>query len=315
MTRMLAWLAIPGVDCRGLRRLSIPSQAGNGGGRISPRPASRLLCDLLVLYSSLMIAGAGSRVSLAQSAVSIFGNAVAANAVEADYSAVSLGIKFYSTQPGTISGIRFYRGAKNSDGYVTRLYSAGGTLLAQATLATDSCAVPCWEQANFASPVSIASDTTYVASYYTSNGLYPDGYYGLTKGASNGPLIAPASSAVGGNGVYYYGKGFPKQTWEDSNYYVDVAFTPSMPALTLGFTPPNPSVASNAPAGTVVATITATWSNGTPFTGTLSFATPYSNDNATFAISGNNLIINPGGPGLSSDANTIQNVTIVARQQ
>jgi hypothetical protein len=90
---------------------------------------------------------------------------------KADHSAVTLGLKFCSTQPSTISDIRFYRGAKNSSGYVARLYSAGGTLLAQATLTTDSCAVPCWQQANFASPVSIAANTTYVASYYTSNAL------------------------------------------------------------------------------------------------------------------------------------------------
>jgi hypothetical protein len=254
--------------------------------------------------------------SSAQSAVDIFGSAVPANAAEADYSAVTLGLKFYSTQPGTISGIRFYRGAKNSSGYVARLYSAGGALLAQATLATDSCAVPCWEQANFASPVSIAANTTYVASYYTSNGRYPDGYYGLTKGASNGPLIAPASSAAGGNGVYYYGKGFPNQSWEDSNYFVDVVFTaaPQTRYLVLNFSPPNPSIPSTAPAGTVVTSVTASWSDGSAFIGTLSFGAPYSNDKATFAFSGNHVIVNPSGPGVSSDADTTQNITIVATQ-
>jgi hypothetical protein len=232
-----------------------------------------------ITLAALLILGLLAGRASAQS-ISLFTGQIPSNPVEADYSAVTLGLKFYSTQAGAISGIRFYRGAKNSSGYTARLYSAGGTLLAQAMLAADSCAVPCWEQADFASPVSIAANTTYVVSYYTSNGLYPDGYYGLTKGASSGPLIAPASSAVGGNGVYYYGKGFPNQTWDDSNYYVDVAFTPSTPALTLSFTPP-----SNAPAGTVVATIAAAWSNGTPFTGTLSFTRPYSNDNGAFAIS------------------------------
>jgi hypothetical protein len=316
MTRTVPWLPLLAAACRGLRRLPLPPQAWNGGGRTSHRSALRLLGNSFVLFFSLLIASSGSRMSLAQSAVSIFGSAVPANAVEADYMAVTLGLKFYSTQPGTISGIRFYRGAKNSDGYVARLYSAGGTLLAQATLATDSCAVPCWEQANFASSVSIAANTTYVASYYTSSGRYPDGYYGLTKGASNGPLIAPASSAVGGNGVYYYGKGFPNQTWEDSNYYVDVSFTPSAPTpyLTLSFNPPNPSIASNTPAGSVVATIAATWSSGAPFTGTLSFGPPYSNDSATFVISGSQLIVNSTGPGLSADGGTTQNITVIATQ-
>jgi hypothetical protein len=59
----------------------------------------------------------------------------------------------------------------------------------------------------------------------------------------------------------------------------------------------------------VVATIAAAWSNGAPFTGTLSFAPPYSNDNGTFAISGNNLITT--GAGLSSDANTTPRTSLL----
>jgi hypothetical protein len=99
-----------------------------------------------------------------------------------------------------------------------------------------------------------------------------------------------------------------------ANYYVDIAFTPSAPSLTVSFNPPKPSIPSNAPANTVVAKVIASWSNGSPFTGTLSFGPPYSNDAAIFAISGNDLIINPSGSGVSSDANTTQNVTIVATQ-
>src|SRR5262249_15210171 len=78
------------------------------------------------------------------------------------------------------------------------------------------------------------------------------------------------------------------------------------------FNPPNPSMSATAPLGSVMATINLTWSDGSPFTGTLPFAQPYSNDNGIFAISGNNLIVNPSGPGLSADDNTVQNVTIVA---
>jgi hypothetical protein len=75
---------------------------------------------------------------------------------------------------------------------------------------------------------------------------------------SAGPLSAPASDTVGGNGIYIYSAGFPNQTWHNGNYYVDVAFAPtaSAPAhLTLSFDPPSPSIARSAPAGTVVATI------------------------------------------------------------
>ena len=129
------------------------------------------------------------------------------NAEEADSSAVTLGVKFWSAQPGTVPGIRFYRGHTNNSGYTVRLYTAAGSLVAQATTAHDTCTVPCWEQVNFATPISISAKTTYVAAYYTSNGYYADGYYGLTKGATNGPLVAPASGVSGGNGVYVYGYG------------------------------------------------------------------------------------------------------------
>jgi hypothetical protein len=275
------------------------------------RKASALLGHAVC---ALMIACSAASAPLAQSQISIFGNAVPPNAVELDTAAVTLGVKFWSTHPGTVSGIRFYRGHANASGYTVALYSAAGSLLAQATTPRDTCAVPCWEQVIFPAPSSVSANTTYVAAYYTSNGYYADGYYGLTNGATNGTLVAPASGAAGGNGVYVYAKAFPTNTWEDSNYYVDIAFTPSVPALSVSFNPPNPSIPSNAPAGTVVTTIAATWSNGAPFTGALSFGLPYSNDNGTFAISGNNLIINPTGPGVSSDGNTVQNVTVIATQ-
>jgi hypothetical protein len=128
---------------------------------------------------------------------------------------VTLGVKFYSTQAGAIAGIRFYRGAADPRGYTVELFSSSGTLLGFA-MDSDTCSVPCWEQINFASPISIAANTTYVAAYYASNGDYADDTGtsgGLTNGASNGPLIAPASSQVGGNGVYTYSRGFPNQTW------------------------------------------------------------------------------------------------------
>ena len=132
-----------------------------------------------------------------------------------------------------------------------------------------------------------------------------------------GPLSVPASDTVGGNGVYTYSTGFPNQTWHNSNYYVDVAFTPTAPApahLTLSFDLPSPRIAPTAPGGTVVATIIAAWSDGTPFTGTLAFGPPFYNDAGTFAISGNKLIINPAGPGISARGGTTRNVTITATQ-
>src|SRR5262249_44882080 len=154
------------------------------------------------------------------------------------------------------------------------------------------------------------------AAYYTPNGQYADEYYGLSKAIVNGALAVGGSSSVGGNGVYYYGLGFPRYTWEASNYYVDVLFTPTgtAPVLSLSFQPPNPSIPSTTPLGATVATIIASWSNGQPFTGTLGFGSPYSNAGGVFAISGNSLIINPSGPGVGGAGGKVEQVTIVATQ-
>jgi hypothetical protein len=253
----------------------------------------------------------------AELTLTIFGNATPETRVVPDTGAVTLGVKFRSAQPGEVSGIRFYRGATGRDGYAVKLFAASGSLLAAAKVWKDTCAVPCWEQVNFRSPVILAANTTYIAAYYTSNGRYAVDKYGLTNGHSAGSLLAPAGDTVGGNGVYTYSTGFPDQTWYNSNYYVDVSFTPTASApshLTLSFDPPNPHIASSAPDGTVVATIIATWGDGTPFTGTLGFGPPFYNDAGTFAISGKNLIINPAGPGLSALGGTMRNVTISATQ-
>jgi len=269
---------------------------------------------LSALFISSLVTFGGAEISPAQS-ISIFGNAVPYNPID-DANPVTIGVKFWSSVPGTISGIRFYRAIASPQGYVAKLYTADGALLGSVTLAQESGLLPGWQEADFASPISISANTTYVAAYYcpVGQGAFDDG--GLTNGVTNGPLTAPAGDAVGGNGVYDYGNVFPSRSYDDSNYYVDIAFSPAAtaPYLILSFDPPNPSIPASAPLGTPVASNNAAWSDGSPFIGTLSFGQPYSNDQGVFSISGSKLIVNPSGPGLTSDANTTQSVTIVATQ-
>jgi Domain of unknown function (DUF4082) len=268
--------------------------------------------SLLMVLSVIILSNGNA--SFAQS-INIFGKSVPKNPID-DGNAVTLGVKFWSSQPGTISGIRFYRAVASPQGYVANLYSAEGTLLGSATIAQESGPLPGWQEADFVSPIPISANTTYIAAYYSAVGHGAWDEWGLSNGATNGPLTAPASSAVGGNGVYHYNNTFPSNTYDSSNYYVDVAFAPAAPAsyLILSVNPATPSITSSAPLGSVVATINASWSDGNPFIGTLAFAPPYSNGQGVFAISGSNLIIDPAGPGVSTDVNTTLNVTIVATQ-
>jgi hypothetical protein len=257
-----------------------------------------------------------SGVARAEATLSIFGDVTPQTAVVPDTRPVTLGVRFQSAQPGKIWGIRFFRGASSRDGYAVKLFAANGSLLAAAKTWKDTCFVPCWEQVNFRSPVSLAANTTYVAAYYTQNGRYAADKFDLTNLRSAGSLTIPA--AVGGNGVYTYSAGFPDQAFENSNYYVDVAFTPGASMarqLVISVNPPSLSILPDAPPGTVVATITVAWSDGTSFTGTLGFAPPYSDDGGIFAISGDKLIINPAGPGALALSGTTRNVTITATSE
>ena len=90
-----------------------------------------------------------------------------------------------------------------------------------------------WQQVNFATPVAINANTTYVASYHTTVGHYSlNANYFAGGGVDNGQLHALANS-VSANGVYRYGASnlFPNQTWNASNYWVDVVFQPNCRAL------------------------------------------------------------------------------------
>ncbi len=152
--------------------------------------------------------------------------AVPTTASNSDTSAVELGVKFRSTSAGSITGIRFYKGAGNTGTHTGSLWSAAGTRLATATFAGESSSG--WQQVNFASPVAITANTTYIASYYAPGGRYAsDGGYFSSTAKDSPPLHALANGTDGANGVYLYGAGggFPTQSYGATNYWVDVVLT------------------------------------------------------------------------------------------
>jgi hypothetical protein len=196
---------------------------------------------LLPLVLTLLALG---HAAAAQSPLTLFGNGTPQLTIGQDTNSVTLGVKFWSSQAGTIKGIRFYRAAQSTSGYLGRLYKADGTMLASKSVSSEPCStLPCWEELDFSSPIPVSENTTYVAAYFVKGGHYAGDVNGLAKGVTSGPLVAPASAQVGGNGVCHYGAsiGFPNQTYQASNYWVDVSFTPSAPSLLMSFSPPNPS--------------------------------------------------------------------------
>lgn len=145
-------------------------------------------------------------------------------------SSVELGVKFRADVAGTIRGIRFYKASANTGTHVGNLWSTTGSLLATATFTGEGAAG--WQQVNFATPVPVAANTVYVASYHCNNGHYSaDTDFFATAGIDRPPLHALRNGTSGGNGVFRYGTGnrFPNQTWRSANYWVDVLFVPAAP--------------------------------------------------------------------------------------
>ena len=124
-------------------------------------------------------------------------------------------------------GSGFTRAPTNTGTHAGNLWSSTGTLLASVTFIGETASG--WQQADFATPVAITANTTYVASYHTNVGNYAYNQSYFASGVTSGALTALANGADGGNGVYRYGatNAFPDQTWNANNYWVDVVFTTS----------------------------------------------------------------------------------------
>ncbi len=166
--------------------------------------------------------GTGTTVNIDQPFTrSLFSTQIPADPIGHDAAGVNLGVRFTSTQTGEIAGIRYYRGLADGGEHVGSLWTADGTLLAQATFTGES--ITGWQTVSFSSPVTIQPGATYVASYHTSGGSYAstNNFFGTPY--SSGPL------SVAGGSFYAYGStpAFPTLPGNETNYWVDVLFVPS----------------------------------------------------------------------------------------
>lgn len=157
-------------------------------------------------------------------------NLFAANATPAvvsvnDNQPVNLGMKFQADTAGWITSIRFYKGADNTGSHNGYLWTASGTLLGSVTFNNETASG--WQTAQLTQQIAIQADTTYVVSYSTNGNYSATGNY-FGSDVTNGDLKAPS----GNNGVYAYGSGglFPTNSYNSTNYYVDVGFKPQLAA-------------------------------------------------------------------------------------
>ncbi|HEY5137783.1 MAG TPA: DUF4082 domain-containing protein [Methylococcales bacterium] len=154
--------------------------------------------------------------------------------ISADTNPIELGFKFRTDVDGQISVIRFYRAVPIDSGYTVHLWSVTGELLGSGVAIEGQGPTPGWQKISLYPPVSIKAGQTYIASYYTSKGLYTiiENFFNDPKASlDNGPLHALRDGEDGSNGIYTYalGGGFPTESWHSSNYWIDVEFKPTTP--------------------------------------------------------------------------------------
>ena len=182
--------------------------------------------------------------------------ATPAVSADPDTAATEVGVKFRSSQNGSITGIRFYKGSGNTGTHVGSLWTSTGTRLGTVTFTGETATG--WQQASFPTPITVTADTTYVASYTAPVGRYSVSENYFTSAATtNSPLTALREGTDGSNGVYSYGAGaLPSSTYRSSNYWVDVVFTatsgtPDTTAPTVTSTQPTDG-SSGVPVGSTV---------------------------------------------------------------
>lgn len=139
---------------------------------------------------------------------------------DADTSAVELGIRFKPTVSGEITAIRYYKGPENDGTHTAHLFASGGRMLAKATFTNETASG--WQQVELANPITVNAGQIYVAAYHAPTGEYSASLNYFTSAFTNGPLLAMS-------GVYKYGGAgaFPNQTYQATNYWVDVVFKPA----------------------------------------------------------------------------------------
>lgn len=142
--------------------------------------------------------------------------------VYSDRQSVELGMKFYSSVSGYVTGVRFYKGSTaNAGTHIANLWTAAGQKLASATVTDETSSG--WQQVTFATPIRITANTTYVVSYFAPRGQYSVTTRYFTSTINRSPLLVPVGASL-----YRYAttSSFPDRSFNNNNYWVDVMFKP-----------------------------------------------------------------------------------------
>ena len=196
----------------------------------------------------------------------VFGSTDEPTTIETtDQGDYELGMRFTASAAGSITELRYFRGAADAgdtDTRVLNLWNAAGALLGSVTV-TSAAGKSGWQVGTLSAPIAIGVGATYVVSYGTTqNYAVTANYFGTAHNGPDGVLTAGVASGVFAAGTP---GAFPTATYNATNYWADVTFVPgtvtnSAPVITSGAAFTSPENRS------LVTTITATDANANPLT-------------------------------------------------
>lgn len=148
-------------------------------------------------------------------------SSIPANPTVDDRQPVELGLRFTADQSVDLKGFSFYKGIGNDGPHSARLWTASGTLLVEAAFTEETASGR--QTVMLASPYRLSAGSGYVVSYHTTSGYAATGGY-FSEAFASGDL-----TISGTNGVFAYGPAgsFPTATYNGTNYWVDIVYTPS----------------------------------------------------------------------------------------
>jgi hypothetical protein len=137
---------------------------------------------------------------------------------EVDGLPVEVGLRTRFDRAGHVTGAIIHRGSYTGPVQL-RVWGSDETLLAEQPGGSAAYT----QRIMFSTPVPVSAGEDYVVSYYT-----PEGGYAQTEDYFTGSVIrAPFMALWEGPGVYHYGEGggFPANTWNNANYWVQPIFS------------------------------------------------------------------------------------------
>jgi len=187
----------------------------------TPRACLRLFALITILLGSASYAAAATETLFTTQTPQL------TNVSDGSTTNRELGTRFISGVAGRITAIRFWKASRETGSHVGHLWNASGQLLASVSFVNETASG--WQQQSLATPLAVNANTVYVVTVNTGNTYYVTTHYAF----ANKILHLDLSSAVGSNGVFGPPGRFPIESYESSNYFRDVVFTPNTaPGLT-----------------------------------------------------------------------------------